>query len=87
MKSFVKKGDEVTVISGSAKGSKGKVLAVFPKKSKVLVEGVNMKKHHERKSEKNPEGKIIERESPIHISNVRPDGRAKDSSKRKSKKA
>lgn len=75
MKSFVKKGDEVTVIAGSAKGKKGKILAVFPKEQKVLVEGVNMRKHHERKSEKNPDGAIVEREAPIHISNVKPAGR------------
>lgn len=75
MKSFVKKGDEVVVISGSAKGKRGKILQVFPKDERVLVEGVNMRKHHERKSEKNPEGAIVEREAPIHISNVMPAGR------------
>ncbi|MBE6413862.1 MAG: 50S ribosomal protein L24 [Verrucomicrobiaceae bacterium] len=75
MKSFVKKGDEVVVISGSSKGTRGKVLQVFPKKERVLVEGVNVRKHHERKSEKNPDGAIVEREAPIHISNVMPAGR------------
>ncbi|MBO6102424.1 MAG: 50S ribosomal protein L24 [Opitutales bacterium] len=75
MKSSVKKGEEVVVISGSAKGKRGKVLAVFPKLQKVLVEGVNMRKHHERKSEKNPEGAIVEREQAIHISNVMSAGR------------
>ena len=75
MKSSVKKGEEVVVISGSAKGKRGNVLAVFPKLQKVLVEGVNMRKHHERKSEKNPEGAIVEREQAIHISNVMSAGR------------
>ena len=75
MKSFVKKGDEVVVISGSSKGTRGKVLQVFPKKERVLVEGVNVRKHHERKSEKNPDGALVEREAPIHISNVMPAGR------------
>lgn len=75
MKNSIKKGEEVVVIAGSAKGSTGKVLAVFPKKEKVLVEGVNMRKHHERKSEKNPEGSVVEREEPIHISNVMLAGR------------
>ena len=75
MKSFVKKGDEVVVISGSSKGTRGKVLQVFPKKERVLVEDVNVRKHHERKSEKNPDGAIVEREAPIHISNVMPAGR------------
>ena len=75
MKRFVKKGDEVVVISGSAKGKRGKILQVFPKDERVIVEGANMRKHHERKSEKNPEGVIVEREAPIHISNVMPAGR------------
>lgn len=75
MKRFVKKGDEVVVISGSAKGKRGKILQVFPKDERVIVEGANMRKHHERKSEKNPEGAIVEREAPIHISNVMPAGR------------
>jgi large subunit ribosomal protein L24 len=75
MKSFVKKGDEVVVIAGSSKGKRGKVLQVFPKTDRVLVEGVNVRKHHERKSEKNPEGAIVEREASIHISNVMPAGR------------
>ena len=77
MKRSVKKGDEVVVITGSSKGAKGKVLAVFPKKEKVLVEGVNVRKFHERKSEKNPDGAIVEREAPIHISNVMTAERAK----------
>ena len=50
MKSSVKKGDEVVVIAGSSKGMRGKVLAVFPKKERVIVEGANIRKHHERKS-------------------------------------
>ena len=75
MKSSVKKGDEVVVIAGSSKGMRGKVLAVFPKKESVIVEGANIRKHHERKSEKNPEGAIVERESSIHISNVMSAGR------------
>ncbi|MFR6033071.1 MAG: 50S ribosomal protein L24 [Bacilli bacterium] len=74
MKSSVKKGDEVVVIAGSSKGMRGKVLAVFPKKERVIV-GANIRKHHERKSEKNPEGAIVERESSIHISNVMSAGR------------
>ena len=67
MKRSVKKGDEVVVITGSSKGAKGK----------VLVEGVNVRKFHERKSEKNPDGAIVEREAPIHISNVMSAERAK----------
>ncbi len=73
--STIKKGEEVVVISGSNKGKRGKVLQVLPKKDKVLVEGVNLRKHYERKSEKNPEGLVIERETAIHISNVMSAGR------------
>lgn len=82
MKSRIKKGEEVVVISGSHKGKRGKALAVFPKTEKVLVEGVNMRKNFERKSEKNPEGSIVEREQSIHISNVMSAGRY-DSKKKK----
>jgi large subunit ribosomal protein L24 len=67
----VRKGDTVTVISGNHKGSSGKVLAVLPKKEQVLVEGVRIIKKHTRKSQDNPNGAIVEREGPIHISNVR----------------
>jgi len=67
----VKKGDEVTVTTGNHKGSTGKILQVFPVKQRVLVEGVRMIKKHTRKSQDNPQGAIIEREGPIHISNVK----------------
>jgi large subunit ribosomal protein L24 len=71
MKFHVKKGDEVEVISGNFKGSSGKILEVLPSKQRVLVEGVRIIKKHLRKSEDNPQGKIAEREGPIHISNVK----------------
>ena len=67
----VRKGDTVTVISGNHKGASGKVLAVLPKKAQVLVEGVRIIKKHTRKSQDNPDGAILEREGPIHVSNVR----------------
>ena len=67
----VRKGDTVTVITGNHKGASGKVLAVLPKKQQVLVEGVRIIKKHVRKSQDNPNGAIIEREGPIHVSNVR----------------
>jgi large subunit ribosomal protein L24 len=70
-KCHVKKGDHVEVISGNFRGSSGKILAVFPGKQRVLVEGVRIIKKHLRKSQDNPSGKIAEREGPIHISNVR----------------
>src|SRR5882724_6819232 len=67
----VKKGDQVEVISGNFKGSSGKILEVLPRKQRVLVEGVRIIKKHMRKSQNNPQGKIAEREGPIHISNVK----------------
>ena len=71
IKYHVKKGDHVEVISGNYRGSSGRILAVFPGKQRVLVEGVRIIKKHLRKSQDNPSGKIAEREGPIHISNVR----------------
>ena len=71
IKHHVKKGDQVEIISGNYRGSSGRILAVFPSKQRVLVEGVRIIKKHLRKSQDNPSGKIAEREGPIHISNVR----------------
>ena len=71
IKLHVKKGDNVEVISGNFRGSSGKILAVFPGKQRVLVEGVRIIKKHLRKSQDNPQGSIAEREGPIHISNVK----------------
>ncbi len=71
IKFHVKKGDQVEVISGNFRGSSGRILAVFPTKQRVLVEGVRIIKKHLRKSQDNPSGKIAEREGPIHISNVK----------------
>lgn len=71
VKHHVKKGDHVEVVSGNYRGSSGRILAVFPAKQRVLVEGVRIIKKHLRKSQDNPSGKIAEREGPIHISNVR----------------
>ena len=68
----VKKGDTVVVITGKDKGKKGNVLKVFPKANRVLVEGVNMITKHQKPSAINPQGGIINKEAPIHISNVMP---------------
>jgi large subunit ribosomal protein L24 len=67
----VKKGDQVEVITGANRGATGKIIQVLPKKSRVLIEGVNMIKKHTRRSQDNPQGKIVEREGALHISNVR----------------
>ncbi|MGA4643587.1 50S ribosomal protein L24 [Limisphaera sp. 4302-co] len=66
----VKRGDEVVVIAGAHKGKRGRIIHVDPKRQRVLVEGVNMIKRHMRKSQRHPQGGIIEREGPIHVSNV-----------------
>lgn len=86
IKSHVKKGDQVEVISGNFRGSSGKILAVFPGKQRVLVEGVRIIKKHLRKSQDNPSGKIAEREGPVHISNVRLLEREKPEKSAKSEK-
>jgi len=67
----VKRGDVVEVISGNNKGSTGKILQILPKKQQVLIEGVRMIKRHTRRSQDAPQGAIISREGPIHISNVK----------------
>ena len=67
----VKKGDEIVVIAGADKGKRGKIIAVNPKQQRVYVEGVHITKKHQRKSQQNPNGAIIEREGSIHISNVK----------------
>jgi large subunit ribosomal protein L24 len=69
MSGKIKKGDEVVVISGESRGERGKILQVIPSRDRVLVEGVNMRKRHEKKTQ-DSEGGIVERESTIHISNV-----------------
>ena len=67
---FIRKGDTVTIIRGKYKGRRGRVLEVYPKKERLLVEGVNLMKRHTRPSNRNQAGGIVEREAPIHISNV-----------------
>jgi large subunit ribosomal protein L24 len=69
----VKKGDTVIVIAGRDKGAKGKVIAAYPRQDKVLVEGVNRVKKHERIRQNqrgSKTGGIVTQEAPIHISNV-----------------
>lgn len=65
------KGDEVIVISGNEKGARGRVLAVFPDKQRMIVEKVNMIKRHQRaQSQQQAQGGIVEKEAPIHISKI-----------------
>ncbi len=66
----VKKGDTVKVLTGENKGSIGRIVRVMPKMNRVVVEGVNMIKKHQKPSAASPQGGIVEMEAPIHISNV-----------------
>ena len=73
----LKKGDEALVIARDHKGSKGKILQVLREKNRVIVEGVNMIKKHEKKTQDNPQGAIVEREASLHFSNVKKAGEKK----------
>lgn len=66
----VKKGDKVKVISGKEKGKTGTIIASFPKKDRVLVEGLNIVKKHMKPNQANPQGGIVNQEASIHVSNV-----------------
>ncbi|MFN4026672.1 MULTISPECIES: 50S ribosomal protein L24 [Flavobacterium] len=66
----IKSGDVVKVIAGDHKGAEGKVLRVDREKNKAIVEGVNMVSKHTKPSAKNPQGGIVKKEAPIHISNI-----------------
>jgi large subunit ribosomal protein L24 len=65
----IKKGDNVVVLSGKDRGKRGEVLRVLPKENRVLVQGVNVVKRHTRPSQAQPGG-VLEREAPVHISNL-----------------
>jgi large subunit ribosomal protein L24 len=86
IKTHVRKGDTVEVIAGNHKGATGTILQVLPEKGQVLVEGVRMIKRHQRRNAQYPEGGIIEKEGPIHISNVRKVEPAKPAKKKAARK-
>ncbi|EEO25370.1 50S ribosomal protein L24 [Helicobacter winghamensis] len=67
----IKKGDLVEIITGDDKGKKAKILRVLPKTSQVIVEGCKVAKKSVKPSDKNPKGGFIDKEMPIHISNVK----------------
>jgi len=66
----IKKNDNIIVITGKDKGKTAKVVRAFPKDDLIVVEGVNMKKKHQRANKSNSKGQIIEKAMPIHVSNV-----------------
>jgi len=66
----IRKNDMVMIISGNDRGKTGKVLKVFPKTYRVIVEGINIRKRHTKPNQKNPQGGILEKEGSIHASNV-----------------
>ena len=66
----IRKGDKVKILAGRDKGKTGKVIHVYPKKGRALVEGVNMVKKHMRRSQQNPQGGVQNRELPIQLSNL-----------------
>src|SRR5262245_1655089 len=70
MATRIKKDDEVVVISGRDKGTRGRVLKVLRDADKVIVEGVGRVKRHQKPNQKNPQGGIIEKDLPIHVSKV-----------------
>ena len=66
----IKRGDKVTVLAGKDRGRSGRVIHVYPKKGRALVEGVNLVKKHLRKSQQHPQGTIASREIPMPLSKL-----------------
>ena len=70
MAAKIKKGDRVVVLTGKDKGREGRVLKVMPKKSRLVVEGLNMVQRHTKPSQGDPQGGIKNKEAALHVSNV-----------------
>jgi large subunit ribosomal protein L24 len=66
----IKKGDTVIILSGDDKGKTGKVLRAFPREAKVLVDGVNVMKRHERPRKQGAKGQVVDKAMPLHASKV-----------------
>ncbi len=80
----IKSGDNIIVITGKDKGKSGKVIKAFPKENMVLIDGVNMKKRHQRAKRQDQKGTIVEKAFPINVSNVKKqDGEVKESKPQK----
>jgi len=73
----VKKGDTVKILTGKDKGKSGKITLVLPKDNKVIVEGVNLSKKHQKSRKSGQGGQILDRAMPIHASNVKVSGGSK----------
>lgn len=67
-KMHIKRGDTVMIVSGKEKGKKGKVLLISPERNRAIVEALNMATHHERPSQRNPQGGLVQKEASIHVS-------------------
>lgn len=72
MPKHVRKGDQVIITAGDHKGTVGEVMQVLPKENRVLIKGVNLKTRHVRPTQASPQGGIVTKEAPIHMSNVSP---------------
>lgn len=66
----LKKNDTVSIITGKDRGKTGKVLAVLPKRERVIIEGINFVKKHMRKTRDDQQGGVIKKEAPMHVSNI-----------------
>lgn len=83
----VKKGDTVLILSGDDKGKTGKILKAFPREGKVVVEGINTVKKHERPRKQGQKGQVVEHPMPLHASKVvKADAEKKESKKKAAKK-
>jgi large subunit ribosomal protein L24 len=83
----IKKGDTVMILSGDDKGKTGKVLRAFPADMKILVEGINVMKKHERTRQQGGKGQVVDRAMPIHVSKVRSTDAAKKAAPKAEKAA
>lgn len=72
MARHIRKGDQVVVTAGNDRGRTGEVLRVMPDADRVLVKGINIRTKHVKPTQANPKGALVQREMPIHISNVSP---------------
>ena len=69
-KIHIKKGDNIAVIAGDSKGKQGRILEIDVEKERAIVEGVNLISKHTKPNAKSPQGGIVKREAPIHVSNL-----------------